>query len=271
LKKTLSSSSNYQIELIFALGTLGMMFMAGAIILFVTFYQKRMIQEQSRRQALEIEYQKKMLQAALESQENERKRVSKDLHDDVGMMLMTLRAQINSLVGKTFSNDMAGDIRELVDDTHESIRRISWDLNPGELERFGLVQTVVEMCSRLSAPGSVPVDFNEEGKGASLDKNQETLIFRIIQESVSNALRHAQAQRIAIRLSWETPVLHLVIADDGIGFKFPQEKNTLPGHLGLGLINLENRATLLGGKLYFEKNNPSGTIVNLKLPLREPA
>src|SRR5882672_7710994 len=103
-----------------------MLFMAGAVILFVTFYQKRMIQEQSRRQAMEIEHQRNMLQAALESQENERKRVSKDLHDDVGMMLMTVRAQISSFIGKTFSDSEAAGIRQLVDETHETVRRISW-------------------------------------------------------------------------------------------------------------------------------------------------
>ncbi len=89
-----------------------------------------MIAEQLKRQTLEVEYQRKMLLAALESQETERKRVSKDLHDDVGMMLMTVRAQLNSLIGKTFSDELAGGMRELVDDTHESVRRISWSSCP---------------------------------------------------------------------------------------------------------------------------------------------
>ncbi len=262
------SSSENQAVLIFIVGTTGMLFMAGVIILFVTFYQKRMIQEQYRRQVLEIEYQKKMLQAALESQESERKRVSKDLHDDVGMMLMTVRTQMSSLIGKTFSQEMAGSLREMVDETHESVRRISWDLMPSTLERFGLLQTIKEMCSRLSSSDSVPVEFGEEGIPTTLDKNEETLLYRVVQESVSNALRHAQAKKIDVLFSWEEKGLRVLIKDDGIGFDFPQEKGILKSRQGLGLINVENRVTLLGAQLHYGKNNPSGTIVNLLLPIR---
>jgi two-component system, NarL family, sensor kinase len=260
------SDSGNQIVLIFALGTAGMLFMAVAIILFVSFYQKRMISEQLRRTALEVEYQRKMLLAALESQENERQRVSKDLHDDVGMMLMTVRAQVNALVGKALSDSMADDLRQLVDETHETVRRISWDLKPSTLERFGLAQTVKEMGSRLSVSGAVPVLFSEEGDPASLDKQQETLVFRVIQESVSNALRHAQANTIEVRFRWEHENLLIEIADDGIGFNFPNAGNKMKVHLGLGLINLENRAALLDGALSFDKNNPTGTVVKLKIP-----
>ena len=263
----MAEPANAQVALIFAIGTAGMLFMAVAIILFVAFYQKRMIQEQLKRQTLEVDYQKKMLQAALESQENERKRVSKDLHDDVGMMLMTVRAQVNSLVGKTLSSELAANIREVVDDTHETVRRISWDLMPGTLERFGLEQTVKEMCGRLSVKNAIPVEFIEEGKPTALDKAQQTLLYRVIQESVSNSLRHAQARRIDIRFCWNEQDLNISIADDGTGFDFPQERNGIKARRGLGLTNLENRVTLLGAQLHFEKNSPSGTIVKLKIPL----
>ena len=172
----MAEPASSQVALIFAIGTLGMLFMAGAIIIFLAFYQKRMVQEQLKRKTLEVDYQKKMLEAAIVSQENERKRVSKDLHDDVGMMLMTVRAQVNSLIGKTLSNELATDIRQVVDETHESVRRISWDLMPATLDRFGLTQTVIEMCGRLSGSNSIPVEFLEEGKPVRLDKNQEVLL-----------------------------------------------------------------------------------------------
>jgi signal transduction histidine kinase len=154
-----------------------------------------------------------------------------------------------------------------VDDTHETVRRISWDLKPSTLERFGLAFTLAEMGSRLSVRGSIPVEFREAGNPASLDKQQETLLFRIIQESVSNALRHGNAHRIDIRFLWEEPGLTVTITDDGIGFDFPKEHDTMKVQLGLGLINLENRAALLGGQLRFEKNSPSGTMVKIKIPL----
>ena len=183
------------------------------------------------------------------------------------MMLMTVRAQVNSMVGKTFSNELANDIRQVVDETHESVRRISWDLMPGTLDRFGLAQTVLEMCGRLSGSNSIPVEFIEEGKPGLLDKNQEVHLYRIVQESVSNSLRHAQASSVKVRFRWEGNNLTISIEDDGTGFDFPLERKSVKAGQGLGLINLENRVALLGGQLHFKKNNSSGTIMKLKLPI----
>ena len=87
----MAGPSEYQVALLIAIGTVGMLLLAIAIILFMVFYQKKMIQEQLKRQQLELTYQQKMMEAALESQENERRRVAGDLHDSIGGMLSTIR------------------------------------------------------------------------------------------------------------------------------------------------------------------------------------
>jgi len=256
------TGSDPQVVLLFIAGTAVMLLMAGAIILFVVFHQKKMVQEEIKRQDLEIEYQKKMLKAALESQENERKRVSKDLHDDVGMMLMTLRVNLNSQSDGPFK-----DLLQLVDETHESVRRISWDLMPSTLDNFGLFQSTQEMCERLSSRDTAVVTYHEEGQRLSLDKDQELLLYRIAQESVTNAIKHAHASTINVKYRWTNNSLILSISDDGLGFDFPSVKNKASGRHGLGLYNLENRAALLNANLSFEKNQPSGTLVLVSLPL----
>ncbi|HCR54677.1 MAG TPA: hypothetical protein DIW27_09690, partial [Cytophagales bacterium] len=201
-----------QVILLFIAGAALMLLMAVAIILFVVFHQKKMVQEEIKRQNLEIDYQKRMLKAALESQENERKRVSKDLHDDVGMMLMTMRVNING------RKDSMKELLQLVDETHESVRRISWDLMPSTLDNFGLSQAIQEMCERLSVRNSVVVTYKEKGKRISLDKDQELLLYRISQESVTNALRHANASHIEVSINWTVDSLKVCIIDDGLGF-----------------------------------------------------
>ncbi|MFZ1807133.1 MAG: sensor histidine kinase [Cyclobacteriaceae bacterium] len=251
-----------QIILLFIAGTAVMLLMAVAIILFVVFHQKKMVQEEIKRQNMEIDYQKKMLKAALESQENERKRVSKDLHDDVGMMLMTMRVNLNSL-----PNGHSEELMQLVDETHESVRRISWDLMPSTLDNFGLFQSTQEMCERLSSRDATTVSFSEEGKRLALDKDQELLIYRVVQESATNALKHAHASHIRVDFRWTDNSLFITIADDGLGFDMASIKNKVSGRHGLGLYNLENRVALLGGELTFEKNDPSGTVVSVVLPL----
>lgn len=252
------------VVLAIVVGTLAMLLMAGAVILFVLINQKRKIQEKIRYQSLELEHQQKVLLAAMESQESERQRVSRDLHDDVGMMVMTIRAQINSMSGMVLSEEVLVGIRQLVDETHETIRRIAWDLMPGTLQRFGLSQTLKEMCQRISVNRSVPVEFVETGEILSLTKNQETVLYRLAQELVSNAVRHAKASLIRISLDWHVEGLSLVAADNGIGFEIPVT-NHRPH--GLGLLNVESRVSLLGGQLYTRRNVPSGTIIEINLSL----
>ncbi|MBZ0245407.1 MAG: sensor histidine kinase [Cyclobacteriaceae bacterium] len=251
-----------QIILLFIAGTAVMLLMAVAIILFVVFHQKKMVQEEIKRQNMEIEYQKKMLKAALESQENERKRVSKDLHDDVGMMLMTMRVSLNSQ-----PNGSSDELMQLVDETHESVRRISWDLMPSTLDNFGLFQSTQEMCERLSSRDTITVSYTEDGKRLPLDKDQELLIYRIAQEAATNALKHSHASHISVDFQWTKNSLILTVVDDGLGFDLANIKNKVSGRHGLGLYNMENRIALLGGKLTFKNNEPSGTVVSVVLPL----
>lgn len=253
-------NSDSQEILLFIAGAAILLLLLVAVILFVVFHQKKMMQEENKRQNLEIDYQKKMLKAALESQENERKRISKNLHDDVGMMLMTLRVNLNSL--PKGDND---ELMQLVDETHESVQRISWDLMPSTLDNFGLFQSTQEMCERLSSD-SVKVSYGEEGKRLSMDKDQELLIYRVVQEAVTNALKHAHAMSINVNFQWSKNSLLLTITDDGLGFDLSKMKNKISGRHGLGLYNLENRVGLLGGELTFEKNEPSGTVVSVVLP-----
>src|SRR5687768_3477261 len=143
------SEGEIQIYLIIAVAIVAMLVMSGAIILFVVFYQKRMIKEQLKRQALEFEYQQKMMQAELESQESERRKLAADLHDSIGGMLSTIRVGM-STVAKGLPNPHSIDeTKRMLDDTISSVRRISRDLMPSTLEKFGLTYAIKELCERF--------------------------------------------------------------------------------------------------------------------------
>lgn len=258
---TSSMNGNPQITLLIV-GVTVLLLIGVVAILFVVFYQKKRMQEEVKKQRLEIDYQRKMLRIALEMQENERRRISKDLHDDVGMMLMTLRIGLSSQSNNDFS-----ELIQLVDKTHESVQKISWDLMPSTLENFGLFQSLQEMCERLSLHKTTTVSYNEEGKRLSLDKDQELLVYRIVQEATTNSLKHSHAPQIDVNFLWTKNSLFFTIADDGLGFDLSSIKNKIPGRHGLGLYNLENRVALLGGELTLKKNEPSGTVVSVILPL----
>lgn len=250
--------------LIFSLATVGMLILAGSIVVFVVFYQKRMLQEQFKRQAMEFDHQQKMMQAELESQESERRKLAADLHDSIGGMLSTIRVGITTMA-KSLPNPQAIDeTKQMLDDTISSVRRISRDLMPSTLEKFGLMYAIKELCERFQQTSHIPVYFSNNGDIPKLDSQRELMIFRIAQELLNNAIKHSQATGIHVSIEMGSHIT-LRVDDDGIGFDADFYKNDLSGNKGLGLYNIENRARLLGGEIIFERK-PKGSKTTLVAP-----
>lgn len=256
--------SEYQIALLIGIGTVGMLLLAIAIILFMVMYQKRMIQEQLKRQQLEADIQQKMMEAELESQENERRRLAADLHDSIGGMLSAIRVGLFT-ISKQAPDLNIEQTKQMLDDTISSVRRISRDLMPSTLERFGLSQAIKEMCERFSATTQLPIVFNEYGEPHGLEKNKELMLFRITQELINNAVKHSQATELRIDIE-ATDKLKITAEDNGIGFNI-DDQQTL-NRKGLGLFSIQNRSSLLGATLEFEKERKKGTRVTITLPLK---
>jgi two-component system, NarL family, sensor kinase len=251
----------------FSLATVGMLMLAGSIVLFVVFYQKRMLQEQFKRQALEFDHQQKMMQAELESQESERRRLAADLHDSIGGMLSTIRVGL-SAVGKSLPNPQSIDeTKQMLDDTISSVRRISRDLMPSTLEKFGLTHAVRELCERFEQTAKIKISFVENIDLPKLDPQRELMIFRIAQELLNNAVKHSQASLIEVTLLNSEKVL-LVVEDNGVGFDADYYKNDISGNKGLGLYSIENRTRLLGGEVTFSNKKPTGSKTTLTAPFK---
>jgi len=261
----MTSGSNSSLIILLSLASvLGLVM---GIFFVVGFRKNQRMREQLKNRVCENDNLKGSVQAAFELQENERKRISKELHDDVGMMLMTLRAELNACIDRPFSEERAGEILDVIDNTHEMVRRISWELLPPTLERFGLAQTLQEMCQRNTEQQETKIHFLEKGKTQTLDKNQETLLYRITQECVNNSLKHANAANINVVMNWTDRALWLSITDDGVGFDFPEEKDKIKSRMGVGLTTVASRVQLLGGTLQYKKNGSSGTVVEVSVPI----
>jgi len=243
-----------------------MLIMAGAIVLFVVFYQKRMIQEQLKRQIMEFDYQQKMMQAELESQESERRRLAADLHDSIGGMLSTIRVGITT-IGRALPDPRSIDeTKQMLDDTITSVRRISRDLLPSTLEKFGFVHAIRELCERFQGTSKINIQFSENGEIPALESQRELMVFRIVQELLNNAVKHAQASLIEVKIELNDQ-LHISVEDNGVGFNAEEQKNDKQSGKGLGLFNIENRTRLLGGLLEFEKGRSNGSKTTLTLPM----
>jgi two-component system, NarL family, sensor kinase len=260
----MAGPSEYQVALLIAVGTVGMLLLAIAIILFMVFYQKKMIQEQYNRQKLEIEYQQKMMEAALESQESERKRVAGDLHDSIGGMLSAIRVGLTTIARQLPDPLYLEEQKKMLDETIGNVRMISRDLMPSTLDKFGLTNALRELCDRYQTTAVIPVRFQEDGDFDHLSAREQLMLFRIAQELVGNAVKHAQATEIWVSIVRNTSVV-LTVEDDGTGFDFAVKR--INGQSGLGLFNIENRVRLLNGSIEFSRGAIKGSRVVVNAPL----
>jgi two-component system, NarL family, sensor kinase len=258
-------SGTYQVYLIIAVGMFALLLLGGAIILFVLYYQKRMVQEKLQRQVMEIDFQKRMIEAALESQENERRRVAGDLHDSIGAMLSTIRLSFLTFARQhNGAQESVTENKKLIDETIESVRRISRDLMPSTLEKFGLSQAVKDMCERFQSSTQLAISFTESGEPRSLGKKQDLMVFRIIQELINNALKHANASAIQVNFINDDSFT-ATVEDNGVGFDVEAHKLDKTSGKGLGLFNIENRARLAGADIQFSSEKGRGTKTTLTM------
>lgn len=255
-----------QFTLIFSLATVAMLVLAGFIILFVVYYQKKMIQEQLKRQQLELDFQQKMMEATLESEENERRRLAGDLHDSVGGMLSTIRVGLTTIAKKLPDPQVMEQPKRMLDDTLTSVRRISLDLMPSTLEKFGLIPALREICERFQSTSLIPVRLMEQGETPSLNAKRELKIYRIVQELINNAIKHAQASAINVKVAAADTQLKIIVEDDGKGFDPLAKHSITQNGSGLGLYNMENRARLLGATLDIESQIEKGSKITLTVP-----
>lgn len=253
-----------QILVLVVVATGVMILLAGSVIFFVLFYQKRMLSNKLQMQNLETEYQKQLLEATIDSQENERNRVGSELHDSVGAMLSTIRLNLKMASSDhTKLTEAASDITQYLDETIETVRSISRDLYPAGLKTFGLSGVVRELLERINKLNQLKVEFIEKNNAIRLSQKQELMIYRIIQELVNNALKHSRAHEIKIEFDWQNDELLINVSDDGIGFTSDQLD---PTKRGIGLYNIANRAAVINAKVEFRNLENSGANIILTVP-----
>ena len=254
-----------------AVGALIMLLLAIAIISFVVYYQRRLIQGQIEKQKLKVEAQDRMLAATIQTQETERKRIAKDLHDEIGALLAAIRLgviQIGSdeTTGK-FGVEKAQESKTLIEEAIKNVRRISQDLMPATLEKFGLAAALLELCQKLEKASGVRMDFKGEEGDIPLKAQSGLALYRIVQELINNTLKHAKATKIIISLQKTNALLYLTVADNGSGFDLEYAQGQSKGVRGLGLSNIESRVNMLNAKILYETAPGEGTRVTIEAPM----
>ncbi len=206
----------------------------------------------------------------LNTQEQERKRVARELHDDTAQALVVLGRRIELATDLTSRQELVrelDELRDMVDDTVRSVRSFTRDLRPPLLEELGLPRSLQILGDRVSRDESLEVTVRIEGQPRQLLPEVELGLYRLAQESLSNVRRHAQATRATVELVYDAATLVLRITDNGIGFEAPEDPSELVSSGRLGLVGIFERARLFGGKAEIESAPGRGTVITIGIPV----
>lgn len=223
----------------------------------------------------------------LGAQEAERRRVARELHDSVGQLLSSVKIRIQFLeqsrvlwcLPSTESSNGSPNgrgqnaretirqARRVLEKCMTEVRRLARNLMPSELEDLGLVPALRNLCKEFQQRNGLAIELKCRAIPTWLPKELALPLFRIVQEALSNAAKHSQATRVTVSLSRKGPVLTAVIKDNGKGFDARQANCRKNRRSGMGLVNMKERASSIGGKLQIQSIAAKGTRIKIEFPI----
>ena len=240
------------------------------LVLFISLYfrqraiKNRQITEQKIKR---LEEEKKVLaaKALVEGQEDERKRVARELHDGLGTLLSVTRMQFSTIRSKIPENrQIIEKAVKLLEQASSDVRRISHNMMPGLLTKFGLYEAVENLVDEMKEIEGLTVEaIIPDENAARIPENKEIMVYRIIQEMFNNTLKHANAKNISLQMHLVQGNLHIIFSDDGIGF----DAEKVSDSKSAGLASIRSRVNFLNGSLSLETKPGHGSRYIIGIPL----
>lgn len=213
------------------------------------------------------ETERKVLSAVIQTEEKERERFSKDMHDGIGPLLSTIKLYVNELGSPDISTkekkQFVEQVNKMLDDAVTSIREISNNLMPRVIHEYGLVKALEAFCNKVNTTGKINVDFNADHLSSTLDRNIQLILFRVISELLTNTIKHAKAKNAYIYLQQNGDNINLSFTDNGIGFcskKVMGDKNT-----GIGLKSIVSRIKSINGSCEITSSKGHGFKIDIEI------
>lgn len=206
------------------------------------------------------------------AQEEERKRIARELHDDTVQYLVVLARQLDDLASssKGLSREekiKLEDLRQQVTNIMEGVRRLSHDLRPATLDRLGLLPALEWLAANIEKHSGIKVQVKTSGSERRLPIEVEVILFRIAQEALSNVRRHSKATSAEVRVEFEDSKARITVKDDGKGFAMPETMGNMVKEGRLGLVGMQERIQLLNGSLKIQSEPGKGTSVIVEAPV----
>ena len=257
------------------LGGLAAVLILGSVLTVYIIRRRNRYRLKLKQQELEIknqqidqlEQEQKILSMAsmIEGQEAERMRIAKDLHDGLGGLLSTVKSHFSVIqkeIKELESLNVYSKTNHLIDEACDEVRRIAHNMMPHALSLAGLSGAIQDLADHVKK-SDINCKVEIHGDVDGLDETQSVMVYRIIQEVIANALKHAKCSEILIQLIRHQQILNVTIEDNGIGFSTDLKSET-----GLGLKSIRSRVNFLEGSIHIDSEPNSGTSVHIEIPVK---
>ncbi|HEY4111703.1 sensor histidine kinase [Puia sp.] len=262
-----NSSSDIIIVIVSAAGALLLLLVF--IISFLFIYKNRQVRNSVELKGVMERYNQEILKTQLEIREQTMKNISEEIHDNMGQVLSLVVLNLSAVefTDPDSANTRIMKTTELVKKVITDLRNLSKTLDSENMINFGLPEMISNDLNLLEVTGRFHTRFSCTGPEQRLDPSRETVVYRIVQESLNNVIKHAEATRLEIDIRYTEERLAIEIADNGIGF---QPDHTAPATIvrnGSGLKNMHSRARLIGASFEIDSGHSNGTTVRLTIPI----
>lgn len=236
-------------------------------LLLYQLYRRNRLKQKTKLQAEILHQQELAAKAIVEAEENERKRISRDLHDGVGQMMSAARMNLSAIENNIYFTTEEHKLNFekvilLIDESCNEVRTVSHNMMPNALLKAGLSSAVRDFIDKIDST-VIKVNLHTEGLNERIDSNTETVLYRVIQECVNNVIKHAKATTLDISLIKDIDGISATIEDNGHGFDLAGAN----GFDGIGLKNIQSRINYLKGTVEWDSKINKGTVVAMHVPV----
>jgi two-component system, NarL family, sensor kinase len=258
-------------SILLVIGTIAILTMVVFVIFFVLLHQRRMFENRAVIKEKESVHQKKLIDATIQVAELEREKIAKDIHDDVGSVLNVINLYLNRITRNPqdveLTKQLVGESKELLESSIENIRSIARDLMPPILIRLGYENGLSELCRQIKTSNSIDVQFIPNKETIPLSKKVELQLYRIVQESINNIIKHASASEISISLQQNTLMYTTQIRHNGKGISSEIINQLSEGVGGIGLRSIQSRAQMINASVQYITINSHDARITIDIPI----
>jgi two-component system NarL family sensor kinase len=240
------------------------------IMVLVAYINRRKKKHMEEKQTMQLNFEQELLRTQLVIQEQTLKNISEEIHDNIGQILSLAKLQLATMDASPNAvlQSKIQDSKLLVAKAIQDLRDLSHSLNTDFVKEMGFARAVESELDMLKKSELYETSFSIIGKISKMDRQKELILFRIVQELLSNIMKHAKARKIEMTIDYQPDHLLLTISDDGEGFD--SSKPSGNDKSGLGIRNMHNRARIIGAEFAISSNFGKGTTASIVLPMSIP-